>query len=99
MVIPSWQRQCSRADQNLFRPLRLWLDGIIIRDRQFAHLISKFIPARCPFERSITIGGQTVAHIPPLCKLNPMYDELVGLRYRALCYLADECCEDISAYL
>ncbi|MDY7024694.1 MAG: Mo-dependent nitrogenase C-terminal domain-containing protein, partial [Cyanobacteriota bacterium] len=37
-------------------------------------------------------------HIPPLCKLNPVYDELISLRFRALCYLADECGEDITPY-
>ncbi|MFY8175362.1 Mo-dependent nitrogenase C-terminal domain-containing protein, partial [Planktothrix agardhii] len=26
------------------------------------------------------------------------YEELVYLRFQALCYLADECGEDISAY-
>jgi hypothetical protein len=24
-----------------------------------------------------------------MCKLNPLYDELVGLRFKALCYLVD----------
>lgn len=43
--------------------------------------------------------GHQVAYIPPLCKLNPLYDELVELRFKALCYLADECGEDISAYI
>jgi hypothetical protein len=59
---------------------------------------SKMIPAQCPFERDIKIFGRTVAHIPPLCKLNPLYDQLVGLRFRALCYLVDVCGEDIQAY-
>ncbi|MGK7890123.1 MAG: Mo-dependent nitrogenase C-terminal domain-containing protein, partial [Leptolyngbyaceae cyanobacterium] len=45
-----------------------------------------------------TVWGHTLFHIPPLCKLNPVYDELVALRFRALCYLADTCGEDIQAY-
>ena len=36
--------------------------------------------------------------IPPLCKLNPVYEEVVYLRFRALCYLADCCGEDIQRY-
>ncbi len=56
------------------------------------------IPAQCPFERQIQIFGTTVAHIPPLCKLNPLYNELVYLRFRAISYLANDCGEDISAY-
>jgi hypothetical protein len=38
-------------------------------------------------------------HIPPLCKLNPFYEEVLGMRFRALCYLADECGEDVSQFL
>jgi hypothetical protein len=33
-----------------------------------------------------------------MCKLNPFYEQLVGLRFKALCYLADVCGEDIAAY-
>jgi hypothetical protein len=82
----------------LLQPLRHWLDGIEIHDRRQAMFFSKMIPAQCPFERDIKIFGRTVAHIPPLCKLNPLYDQLVGLRFRALCYLVDVCGEDIQAY-
>ena len=56
------------------------------------------IPAQCPFERDVKVFGHTLFHIPPLCKLNPLYEEVVALRFRAMCYLADECGEDISAY-
>ncbi|MHC5727587.1 MAG: Mo-dependent nitrogenase C-terminal domain-containing protein, partial [Nostoc sp.] len=34
----------------------------------------------------------------PMCKLNPLYNELVYLRFRALCYLVDQCGEDIQSY-
>ncbi|WP_448603681.1 Mo-dependent nitrogenase C-terminal domain-containing protein [Thermoleptolyngbya sp.] len=80
------------------QPLRNWLDDLQICDRQTAHLISRLIPAQCPFERDIVVLGRKVGHIPPLCKLNPLYEQFVGLRFRALCYLADQCGEDISAY-
>ena len=78
---------------DLLKPLRHWFDSIEIRDRNTAHLVCKLIPAQCPFERDIKILGRTIAHIPPMCKLNPLYDEFVGLRFRALCYLVDECGE------
>jgi hypothetical protein len=42
--------------------------------------------------------GRKLFHIPPLCKLNPLYEEVVSLRFRALCYLADECGEDVTPY-
>ena len=56
------------------------------------------IPTQCPFERDISLFGRTIVSIPPLCKLNPLYEELIGLRFRALCYLADDCGEDIGCY-
>jgi hypothetical protein len=63
----------------------------------------------CPYDLSIDslpvslrahlqMFGRTVLYIPPLCKLNPFYDQFVGLRFRAMCYLADVCGEDISCY-
>lgn len=81
------------------QPLRLWMDSIKINDSEFAHSVCKVIPARCPFEREVKLFNRKLFHIPPLCKLNPLYDQLVGLRFRSLCFLADECGEDISAYL
>jgi hypothetical protein len=88
----------SSQNLNLLKPLRRWLDGIEIRDPKQARFFSKMIPAQCPFERDIKLFGRTVAHIPPLCKLNPLYEQLVSLRFRALCYLVDVCGEDIQAY-
>lgn len=80
------------------RPVRNWLDGLQVADAPFAHRICKLIPAQCPFERDVKLFGQTLFHIPPMCKLNPVYEQVVALRFRALCYLADECGEDISQY-
>lgn len=80
------------------KPLKVWMDNLDVKNPQLAHLICKWIPAQCPFERDIKLFGKTLFHIPPLCKLNPFYEQFVGLRFRALCYLADECGEDISAY-
>lgn len=79
-------------------PLRRKLDDLEVRDSKFAHFLAEHIPSQCPFERDVKLFGQTLCHIPPLCKLNPLYAEVVGLRFRALCYLADECGEDISRY-
>lgn len=80
---------------DLFKPIRQWLDSVEISDRKAAHLVCKLIPAQCPFERDVKVLGRTIAHIPPMCKLNPLYDQFVGLRFRALCYLVDECGETI----
>lgn len=74
----------------LLQPLSQWLDEIEVNNANIAQIISKVIPAQCPFERDIILLGRKVGHIPPLCKLNPLYEQLVGLRFRALCYLAGE---------
>ncbi len=84
---------------DLFHPVKDWLDGMDIKDPRLAHFICKVIPPQCPFERDINLFGRTIAHIPPLCKLNPLYEQFVGLRFRSLTYLADECKEDISEYI
>lgn len=79
-------------------PIRNWIDGIEITNPQQAKELCKLIPSQCPFERDVQLFGRTLFHIPPLCKLNPFYDQLVFLRFRALCFLADECGEDVTAY-
>ncbi|MDJ0843547.1 Mo-dependent nitrogenase C-terminal domain-containing protein [Crocosphaera sp.] len=83
---------------DLLHPLKDWLDGMDIHDPSLARFICKMVPPQCPFERDVKLFGHKVVHIPPLCKLNPLYEQLVGLRFRALCYLADECQEDISEF-
>ncbi|MBF2063119.1 MAG: Mo-dependent nitrogenase C-terminal domain-containing protein [Calothrix sp. C42_A2020_038] len=82
----------------IFLPIRQWLESIKINDSQKAHTLCQLIPATCPFERKITFFQRTVLYIPPLCKLNPFYEQLVELRFKALAYLADECGEDITIY-
>jgi hypothetical protein len=91
-------RSISKPYWDILQPLRQRVENIQVRDRQLAHRLCKFIPSQCPFERDVKVFGKTLFHIPPMCKLNPLYDEVVGLRFRALCYLADECGEDISQY-
>ena len=83
---------------DILRPVRQWLDQLQIRNPKLAHRLCKLIPAQCPFERDVKFFGHTLFHIPPMCKLNPLYEEVVGLRFRALCYLADECGEDVTCY-
>lgn len=84
---------------DILLPVRQWLNDCKISNPEVARRICSLVPSQCPFERDIKLFGRTVAHIPPLCKLNPLFDEVVGLRYRALCYLADECGQDVSSYI
>ena len=110
IIVPAFVEGVTEAKQSikkelfaikkidLLQPLRNKLDSLEIENRKLAKLIAKLIPAQCPFERDITLFGRKIAHIPPMCKLNPLYDQFVGLRFRALCYLVDKCGEDIQAY-
>ncbi len=82
----------------LLQPIREYLDGVEINNRKMAHWLCKLIPAQCPFERDIKLFGHLLFHIPPMCKLNPLYDQFIGLRFRALSFLADVCGEDITRY-
>ena len=72
---------------DIFSPLRQWLNHIEFSDRQFAEKICHLIPASCPFERDVSAFGDTY-HIPALCKINPLFEEVVNLRFRALTYLS-----------
>jgi tellurite resistance protein len=84
---------------DVLHPVREWLDGMEVHDPKVARMLCKLIPSQCPFERDIKLFGRNIVHIPPLCKLNPLYEQMVGLRFRALSYLADDCGEDVSDYV
>lgn len=84
--------------KDLLSPIRQWLESIEIRDSHIAHTLCKWIPSQCPFERQIKLFERNILYIPPLCKLNPFYEQVVLIRFKALSYLADECGEDISLY-
>lgn len=84
---------------DVLHPVKDWLDEMDIKDPKLARFVCKVIPPQCPFERDINMFGRTIAHIPPLCKLNPLYEQFVGLRFKSLSYLADDCDEDITEYI
>ncbi|MEH2354127.1 Mo-dependent nitrogenase C-terminal domain-containing protein [Nostoc sp.] len=89
----------TKRQINALHPLQDWLDGLDIQDPRVARFLCKMIPSQCPFERDVTLFGRKIVHIPPMCKINPLYEQLVGLRFRALSYLADKCGEDVSPYI
>lgn len=78
----------SQRRVDFLHPIRTWLDRLEVRNEKTARFICSLIPAQCPFERTIALFGYTLVHIPSLCKLNPLYEELMLLRFRALCFLA-----------
>jgi tellurite resistance protein len=88
----------EKGNLDILNPVRHWLDDLEMHDPRIARFLCRLIPPQCPFERDVKLFGRKVVHIPPLCKLNPLYEQLVGLRFRALSYLADDCKEDVSPY-
>jgi len=70
--------------------LRGWLDAQAPADPAVARLLVKLIPAQCPFERDVMVLGRKIVHIPPMCRINPLYEQLMALRFRCLCLLAGE---------
>jgi Mo-dependent nitrogenase C-terminus len=81
----------------LFNPVRQWLGAIEIRDIEAARAVCQVIPAFCPFAQEIKLFNRTLLSIPPLCKLNPFYDQLMELRFKGLLYL-ERCGEDITPF-
>ncbi len=88
----------EHPNSKVLQPVKDWLDGMKVNDPKVAKFICKMIPPQCPLERDINLFGRKVAHIPAMCKLNPLYEQLVGLRFRSLSYLADDCGEDVTPY-
>lgn len=82
----------------LKKPVCQWFDAIEFHEPKVARLLCKTIPARCPFAREVKLFNYTLFYIPPLCKLNPFYEQVVILRFKALSYLANECDEDVTLY-
>lgn len=70
--------------------VRAWLDGWEPVEPAVARFLVRLIPAQCPFEREVRLFGHKLVHIPPMCKINPLYEELVALRMRCLTTLAKE---------
>ncbi|WP_228055242.1 Mo-dependent nitrogenase C-terminal domain-containing protein [Gloeocapsopsis crepidinum] len=82
---------------NILQQIRQRLNRTAIQTPSLARRLCQLIPAHCPFERNVQIFKRNF-YIPSLCKLNPLYEELMALRFRALSYLADECGEDVTQY-
>lgn len=100
LLIPQIPRNFSLRSwgYRLYQVSKSRLDQIEIQNRKVARLLCQLILAQCPFERDLILFGRIIAHIPPLCKLNPFYEEIMMLRFKALQFLADVCREDVTIY-
>ncbi|MEB3335512.1 MAG: Mo-dependent nitrogenase C-terminal domain-containing protein [Cyanobacteriota bacterium] len=90
-LLASLPTPCCDSDETAGRldAIKAWLDGLDPREPAVARFLVRLIPAQCPFERDVTLFGHKLVHIPPMCKINPLYDQLVGLRLRCLTTLAE----------
>jgi tellurite resistance protein len=99
-VMSELRAKLDNSDHSdLLNPIREWLDGLEIKEPKLARFLCKVIPSQCPFERDIFLFGRKIVHIPAMCQINPLFDQLVGLRFRSLCFLADVCGEDVSEFV
>ncbi|MDZ8030327.1 MAG: Mo-dependent nitrogenase C-terminal domain-containing protein [Nostoc sp. DedQUE08] len=88
----------ANLDNSLLNQIRDRLESVEIHNSNLARLLCKIIPSNCPFERTVKVFGRTLLRIPPMCKLNPLYEQIVGLRFKCLLYLVNECGEDARKY-
>ncbi|MEH1810964.1 MAG: Mo-dependent nitrogenase C-terminal domain-containing protein [Nostoc sp.] len=88
----------ANLDNSFLNQIRYQLESVEIHNSNLARLLCKIIPSNCPFERTVTVFGRTLLRIPPLCKWNPLYEQIVTLRFKCLLYLVNECGEDARKY-
>ncbi|MEH2229180.1 MAG: Mo-dependent nitrogenase C-terminal domain-containing protein [Nostoc sp.] len=88
----------ANLDNSFLNQIRYQLESVEIHNSNLARLLCKIIPSNCPFARTVKVFGRTLFQIPPLCKLNPLYEQIVGLRFKCLLYLVNECGEDARKY-
>jgi hypothetical protein len=93
----SFYRKWLKKGKGLFQGMYFYILNQTFNDPKLAHWVCRLVPAQCPFERDVRVLGREF-HIPPLCKLNPFYEQLAALRFSALCYLSEDCGEDILPY-
>jgi len=61
---------------NILQQIRQRLNRTAIQNPSLARRLCQLIPAHCPFERNVQVFRRTF-HIPSLCKLNPLYAEVL----------------------
>lgn len=73
----------------MFYFVQNWVNSIELHSIFQAKLVCWIIPSNCPFARNVQLGKFNLS-VPPLCKINPLYEQLSNLRVRALVYLEHE---------
>lgn len=60
------------------------LNNFEFTNKDRAERFVKLIPNSCPFAREVKAFGKTIVNIPPLCKINPLYEEIMMLKFRTI---------------
>ena len=68
-------------------PLKHWLNGLDLGDERISSFIAHLIPFPYPFGRNINLFARKLVQIPPMSKINALFDQLVSLRFRCLGHL------------
>ncbi len=55
--------------------------------KALVNFLATVMPDYCPFNREVKIFGRPLFTIPMLCKLNPLFDEIVEEKLRRKGYL------------
>ncbi len=71
-------------------PFRAWINRIEVHQSWFARWVCRLVPNVCSRGYDLRCLGYTILHLPSLCKLNPLYDELLDLRFRAAEFLYEQ---------
>ncbi|MEB3319226.1 MAG: Mo-dependent nitrogenase C-terminal domain-containing protein [Cyanobacteriota bacterium] len=97
-LLASLPETCCDSDDSagLLDQLKAWLAGLVPSEPAVARFLVRLIPDQCPFERDVRLFGHKLVHIPPMCKINPLYDQLIALRLRCLTVLAERQAEGAS---
>jgi Mo-dependent nitrogenase C-terminus len=97
-MMPTLTQQNKYQSLSVLQSLKQWIEATEIDEERLARRIVKLIPATCPLKSEVRLFGRVILRIPALCKLNPLYEQLMTLRFRAMSFLADQCGEDITPY-
>ncbi|WP_416223704.1 Mo-dependent nitrogenase C-terminal domain-containing protein [Synechococcus sp. CBW1107] len=66
--------------------LRHCLDDLQPDEPSVARFLIRLIPPQCPLKRDVTIVGRKLLHIPPMCRINPLDEDLNGPAFPGLVF-------------
>ena len=71
-------------------PLKHWLNGLDPGDERISSFIAHLIPFLDPFGCDIDLFAHKLVQIPVMCKINPLFEQFLAVRFRCLGHLSVE---------